>query len=369
MLTLMGDAQAPATQTLVPVHLVPHAPQFCESMLVSVQTLLQTVAPQATQSPALHASFAWQTCGSTPAPPSAGKRSGRAQPPQFFGSFAVSTRFAGPPPTSPQLTCAPETQTPLSQCEPAPQTLPQPPQLFGSLSTARQAPRPAPVGQSSWPAGQFEQAPLTQACCGGHCVPHAPQFSGSFEMSVHVRLTLPVLESVAPHSLSGAAQAPLQMPDTHAAVPPSAGAGQANSHAPQWFGSVVTSMQVPLQSFWLDAQPGGAPFLVEQAARASAARQAAGNRRDAESMRAPPGCAASGDSPQHTGARSPAQREKAPPLSGVRLWSYLKLCSTRSCCSYLCEAALPVAGLALSGREAQRSGCARFNASGQRACR
>ena len=44
-------------------------------------------------------------------------------------------------------------------------------------------------------------------------------------------------------------------------------------------------------------------------------------------------------------------------------------CSTSSCCSYLWLAALPVAGLALSGRLAQLKACFSATSLGQRACR
>jgi hypothetical protein len=103
------------------------------------------------------------------------------------------------------------------------------------------------VGHCSSPAGQLVQVPELQVCCGPQTVPHAPQFTGSDEVSVQASPALP--PSAGARTLQrprGEAQEGAQTPAVQAAAPP-AGTGQAIPQAPQLALSVATSTQVPLQ--------------------------------------------------------------------------------------------------------------------------
>lgn len=151
-----------------------------------------------------------------------------------------------------------ETHVLATQVSPAAQTTPQPPQLFGSLVVLRQ-----PAGQHVSAAGQAGpplhvvgtlQTLATQVSPAGQALPHAPQFFVSVVVSEQPEVqqsSVPV-QTGPPLQVAGA----WHVPPLH--VSPVA---QTLPHAPQLFGSVLTSLQ-PLVQHWVCPVQSGPPLQL-----------------------------------------------------------------------------------------------------------
>lgn len=210
-------------QTCPTGHMVPHAPQFARSFVVSVQRSVQNICPVGHAMPHVPA---LQLC---PPPHTV------VHEPQCAGSVIRSMHSA------PQSICVPghvaAEHEPLEHTWPAGQAWPQLPQLFRSTwRSAQNLPPPASTPPSAGATAvqvirfvaQFNaQCPIEHTCPAAHAVVQLPQCIRSVWTSAQMP----------PHAISGEGQSSAHMPPAH--VWP---VGHAWSHMPQLSRSVCTLM-------------------------------------------------------------------------------------------------------------------------------
>jgi hypothetical protein len=204
----------PASQLALAPHVMPHAPQFCESVCGLLQLPLQLLSPDGQHrrfvqvSPVLQLSAQLEQCELVP-------------------------RFWHVPP---QLSWFVPQQMPKSQV-PAPQPLPQLPQLSWSSSGLMHWPL-----QNSSPLAQIDlHVPAWQLVPAPQMLPHAPQLklSESGLLQVPLQFSVPVAQHT-PLSLN--VPVGQHLPALHAALAP-----HELPHMPQLLLSVSGLLQVPPQ--------------------------------------------------------------------------------------------------------------------------
>lgn len=160
--TPAGSSQTPFVHAEAP-QLVPQAPQFAGSVLVSVHVPPQEVWPPVqVQTPALH-----ELPGAH----------GMLQPPQLTTSVSVSTQlFSHWVSPAAQLSV----QVPWEQTSPAPQTVPHVPQFWPSDWVLVQ-----PLGQALRPSTQA-QAPAVHSVPASQAKPQEPQCEGFVDVATQV---------------------------------------------------------------------------------------------------------------------------------------------------------------------------------------
>ena len=174
---------APATQTRMPMQLLPHMLQWSASVSVSVQPSAQHVgvspphaappptlpmSPLHTHRPPMHISPAPQL---TP------------QPPQLFSSVAVSTQPSPAQHVSPAPQAAPPSQRQAEpmQVSPLSQVTPQPPQLLASVAVLTQPPgQQLSMPEQAGPPAQRHEVPL-QVSPVSQVTPQPPQLVTVFK--------------------------------------------------------------------------------------------------------------------------------------------------------------------------------------------
>ncbi len=219
-LAALSQSAVPPWQNVPPPPPLTQPPQLCASAEVSVEQAkppppLQVAKPgRQSQVPALQYCVGPQALPLPPPP---------AQPPQLFGSLAVSTQAGLPP----QFWKFPvHTQLPPTQLAPMPpQAWPQPPQLFGSVFTSTQE-----VPQTVPGEGQVMQLPPAHCWFAPHAVAQLPQWAGFVARSAQAPLQSMVL----------AGHAVAHWPPLHTWLPV-----HAVPQAPQLFGLVWRSTQAP----------------------------------------------------------------------------------------------------------------------------
>jgi hypothetical protein len=147
------------------VHVLPAAEQLIPAGLEEIDPLTPapialklTVSSPAPQTPALQSS----PCGQT-----------TPQPPQFWGSDALSH-------TPLHITPLGHLHAPATHDSPGTQTFPHAPQFDGSVAVATQALPHAVIPL----CGQMH-APAAHCCARPHALPHAPQLPTSVDVFVH----------------------------------------------------------------------------------------------------------------------------------------------------------------------------------------
>jgi hypothetical protein len=206
-------AHIPFTQA-IPLHDMPHDPQFVGSVLVFAQVL---VAEQYVSSEFEHPHAPpWHVSGAEQIEP------GHAAP-QWLESVARSTQ-----PTAPPQSVSPAAQPhfPATHDSPALQATPQPPQFFGSVCSFEHAPTVPPMGMQSVVGAPQPHTPPPHGTPAGQTFPQVPQLAASDWVLMHFP-SQKLKPGTHPHA-----------PFTHTSPWP-----QMLLHSPQLAGSVFPSTQ------------------------------------------------------------------------------------------------------------------------------
>jgi hypothetical protein len=161
----VGQLHALAVHVPKRPQVVPHAPQFMGSVLVSTHTPPHVVDPaEQTQTPLVHASPLAHV---------------RPHAPQLFRSDETSAH-----PVAHATSPAGQMHAPPAHVAPGPQLCPHVPQCAGVVVKSTHSPGAGP--QRVVPVGHAPQTPLVHGAPVGQTMPQLPQCRGSLDGSTHV---------------------------------------------------------------------------------------------------------------------------------------------------------------------------------------